>query len=528
MQKPDDRMPVQESPQQAVERVVKSVLAEVYQHQDTPPEISRRARQLAYEFNYTDATYTGPQARRAAGREYDEWIDAIFRSVQNGEWRENLLSQFIGKLGRFMEQGKSDALFALVIEEINSGKEFVRYRLSNWLGTAIHAEHWRNYALAIQDGKDRGLFRALIDGASDQIDIGVWFGRSLTDVYPYDDEFDSLINAAHPAGRHVEPLDAVWLSALSLKSEEADQPNRLLFIVYNNLGTAASPKIGRAAAHEWRIMQLLRIAYRQLDHEINHLGKRILAHRADIIRDLGPGFLAHELHAYMANQHEQHIMLGRQFQDLLARYPEEPALLASGTQLIKAIEETSSIFKTVHAYNNLMRARINERFNLFDVIDQATALVRVRINEYAKAKLQLERQRALSLSIVSDQGLILVVLVNILLNACHAIYAARQAASDPPAGGDRIVMLVESEPNDAQVILTIANTGPAIPAELTQRIFARGFTTRPDGHGQGLYLCRQILEYLGGGISTLDPQLRGLFPGAAFRIEFNREKIDKS
>ncbi|MGH8556572.1 MAG: hypothetical protein ACRESZ_03740 [Methylococcales bacterium] len=45
-------------------------------------------------------------------------------------------------------------------------------------------------------------------------------------------------------------LDAFWLSAMVLKSEQADQPNRLLMIAYPDYGTPVSPKAGRSASQE--------------------------------------------------------------------------------------------------------------------------------------------------------------------------------------------------------------------------------------------------------------------------------------
>jgi signal transduction histidine kinase len=307
-----------------------------------------------------------------------------------------------------------------------------------------------------------------------------------------------------------------------LKSEEADQPHRLLLVAYPNRGSAASPKIGRGASHEWRIMQLLRIAYRQLDHEIRHLDRRIAAQREYLIRDLGPGFLAHELHTHLANLHDLHALMADDAKALLRNHPGDPKIQVTAERLLLAIQETTRLFHVVHGYNNMMRARQVEVFSLDEVVEEALALTRIRIREYAKAKSQVERKRAQAIRVESDHSLLLVVLVNVLVNASQAIYGARppRGQSEPPPGGDRITILVESAPDDEQVVLLIANTGPAVSPELRERIFKRGYTTRPQGHGQGLFLCKQILENLGGDIAYVDPASHGLSPGAAFRIAF--------
>jgi signal transduction histidine kinase len=518
-----------ETPQRAIERIITTVLGEVFQSHDIPVEVRQRAQEFANKFKYSDATYLGPEARRAGGQEYDVWIDEIFQATQTGEWREDLLRHFLGKLGLLMEQRKTDALFALVIEEIATKRGLVRYRLAEHLGAPIHAQHWRNYAAKLEDGEERAFFRELLDAQPDQADIGVWHGSSLRIAYPYSGELDELVRVATATSRRSqaeEIQDAFWLSAIGLKSEEADQPNRLVFIVYPNHGTAASPRVGRAAAHEWRMLQLLRIAYRQLDHEIRNLDRRIAAQRGDMIRDLGPGFLAHELHTHLANLHDLQVMMINNIKPLLKCYPEDPAVNAAGARLLQSVEETTRVFEVVHGYNNIMRERRIERFILKEVIEEATALTRIRAREYAKASVKVERARARAVPIETDHGLLLVVLVNILVNATQAIHEARPPLGSFPApeGGDHIQILVESEPADAQVVLFIANSGPMISPELHERIFKRGYTTRSQGHGQGLYLCRQILESLGGNITYADPMERGLFPGTAFRIEFARER----
>lgn len=516
-----------ETPQQAIERIVNSVLNDVFQNTNVPQDIRRRAKELISKFEYTDATYLGPEARRAAGREYDDWIDEIFRATQRGIWREDLLKEFMGRLGQFMDDDKTDAWFALVIEEISTEKEFVHYKLSEKLGSGIDPKHWLNYAVHLQDGQDRPFFRALLEAKAEQADIGVWYGHSLNTVYPYNGELNELVRVMQKKDKCIkDSLDAFWLSAITLKSEEADQPHRLLFIVYPNQGTAVSPKVGRAAAHEWRLLQLLRIAYRQLDHELRNLDRRIAAQRVDMIRDLGPGFLAHELHTHLANLHDLHLMMSNDIKPLLQRYPEVGEVHAVGTRLLHSLQETTRVFEVVHGYNNMMRARRVERFVLAEVLEEAVALTRIRAREYAKAGVQLERKRAQSIKVETDHSLLLVVLVNILVNATQAIQEARPPLGQHPAPeqGDSIKILIDSEPEDDLVVIVIANSGPAIPQELRERIFNRGFTTRGQGHGQGLFLCKQILESLGGSISYLSPEEQGLGSGTAFRLEFARER----
>ena len=60
----------------------------------------------------------------------------------------------------------------------------------------------------------------------------------------------------------------------------------------------------------------------------------------------------------------------------------------------------------------------------------------------------------------------------------------------------------------------MADTGPGVAPADRGRLFEPFFTTRPDGTGLGLALCREIVGQHGGRIELAD----GIAAGAAFRI----------
>ena len=65
-------------------------------------------------------------------------------------------------------------------------------------------------------------------------------------------------------------------------------------------------------------------------------------------------------------------------------------------------------------------------------------------------------------------------------------------------------------------MVTIADHGPGIPAELRQRVFEPYFTTKADGTGLGLALVRVTLESHRGTIAVRDTP----GGGATFAIVF--------
>ncbi len=68
-------------------------------------------------------------------------------------------------------------------------------------------------------------------------------------------------------------------------------------------------------------------------------------------------------------------------------------------------------------------------------------------------------------------------------------------------------------PASNRIELLVSDTGPGVPPAARPHLFEPFFTTRPEGTGLGLALCREIVQQHGGTIELLDPG-----PGAVFGI----------
>jgi signal transduction histidine kinase len=103
-----------------------------------------------------------------------------------------------------------------------------------------------------------------------------------------------------------------------------------------------------------------------------------------------------------------------------------------------------------------------------------------------------------------ERWLLRQLLHNLLANAGRAAHKAS------PNGRVRL----EARRVDRGIVISVEDNGEGVPSELRGRLFDPLFTTRPDGHGLGLALCRRIAEAHGGRI-TYEPRE----PGSAFRVE---------
>jgi signal transduction histidine kinase len=125
-----------------------------------------------------------------------------------------------------------------------------------------------------------------------------------------------------------------------------------------------------------------------------------------------------------------------------------------------------------------------------ELFDNVQRLLRVQIDEHAlDLRIHVEPE---DLQVTADPDLIEQVLINLVLNAIHAV----EDASNP-----RIELCARID-RRSQPVVEIKDNGPGIPPDVQERIFVPFFTTKEDGSGIGLSLSRQIMRLHGGTIAV--------------------------
>jgi signal transduction histidine kinase len=127
------------------------------------------------------------------------------------------------------------------------------------------------------------------------------------------------------------------------------------------------------------------------------------------------------------------------------------------------------------------------RADLVEVVQRAAALVEGRARRQ-KVSVRLELPLAPADAAI-DPEQIQQVLVNLLLNALDAL----------PRGG---AVRVEVEPGAESVVVRVRDNGPGVPAAIRGRLFEPFVTSKPDGVGLGLSICKRLIEAHGGSIQV--------------------------
>ncbi len=151
-------------------------------------------------------------------------------------------------------------------------------------------------------------------------------------------------------------------------------------------------------------------------------------------------------------------------------------IVESGLRAEKVIDRIRALIKK--APPRMENVQINEA--ILEVIALAHG-------EIAKKGISVETQLAKRLPALSgDRVQLQQVLLNLLVNATEAMSAMREGA--------RELLISTAKSNSDHVLVTVQDTGPGLAPEGLDRLFEAFYTTKPNGLGMGLSICRSIIE----------------------------------
>lgn len=107
---------------------------------------------------------------------------------------------------------------------------------------------------------------------------------------------------------------------------------------------------------------------------------------------------------------------------------------------------------------------------------------------------------------LADAALLKQALLNLLINAVHAMADARDAGH--PTGGAN-ELIVRTSRDESRLRIHVTDTGPGMPPDVIARVFEPYFSTKRSGTGLGLPTSRRIIERHGGSLSVHSELGRG-------------------
>ncbi len=214
--------------------------------------------------------------------------------------------------------------------------------------------------------------------------------------------------------------------------------------------------------------------------ELAHLG------RVAMLGEMS-GALAHEL--------RQPLMAIRSYAQgslrLIGSGGIEPARLRDGLEaIVKAEKHAGAVIDRTRALLKRNEPRAEE-LDLNEVVRETLELASV---EFVARAVALSLQLADALPrVFGDRVELQQVLMNVILNGCEAMSGL--------APGRRRLHISTSF-DEARVQIVVRDAGTGIPEDRLSLVFEPFVTTKPDGLGLGLAICRSIVRALGGDIAA--------------------------
>ena len=155
-----------------------------------------------------------------------------------------------------------------------------------------------------------------------------------------------------------------------------------------------------------------------------------------------------------------------------------------------AAEDTDRAGAVVSRMRALMQ-KASPRSERVDINEAVHEVIELTRGEAHKNGVSVKAEFAKGLPVITcDRVQLQQVVLNLILNALQAMGGDREGA--------RQVLITTSQTESNDPCIGIQDTGPGLSSETLSRLFEPFYTTKPNGMGMGLAICRSIVEGHGG------------------------------
>jgi signal transduction histidine kinase len=181
--------------------------------------------------------------------------------------------------------------------------------------------------------------------------------------------------------------------------------------------------------------------------------------------------------------------------------------------IIKDGNRAGEVIRSIRA---LSKKAASQRapLDMNEVINEVIALVRRELLSH-RVSLRTELASVLPL-VLADRVQMQQVIINLVINSIEAM----EAVTDRP----RELVMRSCQDKAGNASITVKDSGVGIAAENADRLFGASVTSKSNGMGMGLSICRSIIQAHGGCIWT-EPNVT---EGAVFHFTVPLHQVDAS
>ena len=186
-----------------------------------------------------------------------------------------------------------------------------------------------------------------------------------------------------------------------------------------------------------------------------------------------------------------------------------PLLHQASQRIAEQAERAGRVIKSVHDFVR-RRERARESVGVDALIDAVLPLVRLQARK-SDTRIDLDLGSPMP-RVVCDRAMVEQVLLNLTRNGIQAMQG--RTLRGPPE-----LTLQVRQTHPQWVCIAVRDRGPGIEDAVAKQLFTPFFTTRADGMGLGLSVCRTIVEQHGGALDFANLRdADGTVLGAEFRF----------
>jgi C4-dicarboxylate-specific signal transduction histidine kinase len=188
--------------------------------------------------------------------------------------------------------------------------------------------------------------------------------------------------------------------------------------------------------------------------------------------------------------------------------PEIAEALDAIRQIVGEAHRASGVIRGIREFS---RKAVPEmiQLDINDVIEEAIALVR---HEALRHGVTIRLQPAPGLPMVrGNQIQLQQVIINLVINAVQAMATITDR--------ERVLFIRTQRQDSDQVLVAVEDAGVGIEPGKADRLFSAFYTTKPDGLGMGLSICRSIIDAHGGRVWAS----RNTGPGMTFQFTISAD-----
>ena len=209
-----------------------------------------------------------------------------------------------------------------------------------------------------------------------------------------------------------------------------------------------------------------------------------------------------ELTAALAHEVIQPIAAAVTHADACLRWLDrDPPNLDEARAAVTMILKDGTVAKEIVGRIRLLFKKGTPRRELVDVNEVIREMITLLHGEVMRFSISVQMELARDLPhVVGDRVQLQQVMMNLITNSIDAMKVA---------DGTRELAIKSQRAEDDQLTVCVSDTGVGLPPHQSDQIFNTFFTTKPNGTGMGLSICRSIVESHSGRLWATDNSPRG-------------------